>query len=108
LADPLGGGLADALAEINPKDLTSILNWEGALLIAIGDLPISLQLEGILQAWLPKINDDIIFADFVLYKIVRRIRTYNETKNKWIESCMSIALNTKKFSLVESLILVLR
>lgn len=43
LAVPLGGGLANALAEINPQNLTPIPNWQDAILVAIIDLPISLQ-----------------------------------------------------------------
>jgi hypothetical protein len=108
LAGPLGGSLANALEEINPQDLISIPNWQDALLIAIFDVPFSPQLEGVLQAWLPKIPNNIFFADFVLYKIVRHLPTDNEMKNKWIESCVSIVLDTNNFSLIESIILVLR
>jgi hypothetical protein len=108
LAGPLGGGLAKALAEINPRDLTAIKNWEDALLIAIGDLPIPLQLNDVLQAWLPKINDDLPFADFVLYNIVSNWPTNHEIKNEWIKNCISLAIDANNFSLIESIILVLR
>jgi len=108
LAGPLGGGLANALADINPQDLTSIPNWQDALIIALIDLPISLQVEGVLKAWLPKTTDNIFFADFVFYEIVRYLPKDNKTRNIWIEHCMTMALNTKDFSLIESLILVLR
>ena len=108
LAGPLGGGLANALADIKPQDLISIPNWQDALLVAIIDLPISMQVEGVLKAWLPNTTDNIFFADFVVYEIVRNLSIDNETKNRWIKHCMTMALNTKDFSLVESLILVLR
>jgi len=108
LAGPLGGGLANALAEINPQDLTLIPNWQDALLVAIIDLPISLQTEGVLKAWLPKTMDNIFFADFAVFRIVRYLPKDNETRNRWIEHCMNMALSTKNFSLIESLILVLR
>lgn len=108
LAGSLGGGLANALAEINPHELISIPDWQDALRVAIIDLPISLQVEGVLKSWLPKITDNIFFADFALYKIVRYLPPDNEIRNKWIELCMSMALNTKNFSLIESLLLVLR
>src|SRR4030067_1542824 len=107
LAGPLGGGLANALAEINPQDLSSIPNWQDTLLVAIIDLPISLQTESVLKAWLPKAIDNIFFADFALFKIVRYLPKDNEIKNRWIEHCMTVALSTKNFSLIESLILVL-
>jgi hypothetical protein len=66
LAGPIGGGLENALEEINPEDLASISDWQDAIVVAIMDLPISLQVEGVLKAWLPKAPDNIRFADFVL------------------------------------------
>jgi hypothetical protein len=108
LAGPLGEGLANALADINPQDLISIPDWQDAILVAVIDLPIASQVEGVLKVWLPKITDNTFFADFVLYKIVRNLPANNETRNRWIESCMALALSTRNFSLTESLILVLR
>lgn len=108
LAGTLGGELANALADINPEELPSIQHWQDALLIAIIDLPISLQVEGVLKAWLPKANNNLFFADFALYKVVRQFPKDNETRNLWIGNCMATALNTKNFSLIESLILVLQ
>jgi hypothetical protein len=108
LAGPLGGGLANALAEINPQDLTSIPNWQDALLVAIIDLPISLQTEVVLKAWLPKTTDNIFFADFAVFRILRYLPKDNETRNRWIEHCMNMAVSTKNFPLIESLILLLR
>jgi len=108
LAGSLGGGLVDALADINPQDIASIPNWQDALLVAIIDLPFPLQVEGVLKVWLPKTTDNIFFADCAIYKIVRHLPKDNETRRRWIEHCMTMALNTKNFSLIESLILVLR
>jgi hypothetical protein len=108
LSGPLGGGLANALCDINFQEITSIPNWQNALLVAIIDLPISMQVGGVLKAWLEKTGSNIFFIDLVLYKIVRHLPKDNETRNLWIDHCMSVALNTKDFSLVESLILVLR
>jgi hypothetical protein len=108
LAGPLGGGLANALAELNPQDLSSIPNWQDALLVAVIDLPISLQTEGVLKAWLPKTTDNILFADFAIFRIVRYLPKDNETRNRWVEHCMNMALSKKNFSLIESIILVLQ
>ncbi len=107
LGGDLGGNLANALSELNPTELTEILNWQDALLLALMNLSISGQLVGVLDAWLPKINDDISFTDFVLYKVVRRLPTGHETRNRWIDNCSSLAISSKSFSLIESLILVL-
>jgi hypothetical protein len=108
LSGPLGGGLANALCDINFQEITSIPNWQDALLVAIIDLPISMQVGGVLKAWLEKTGSNIFFIDLVLYKIVRHLPKNNETRNLWIDHCMTMALNTKDFSLVESLILLLR
>jgi len=108
LSGPLGGGLADALAEIDLQEISLMPNWRNALLTAIMDLSFLPQLEGALNAWLPKISDNVVFADFILYKIVRYMRKDNTTRNDWITRCIDIAINSRNFSLVESLLLVLR
>ena len=58
LGGEFGGGLADALADLSPSELVKEYNWQNALLIAIMDLPFSLQFEGIIKAWLPKFYED--------------------------------------------------
>ena len=108
LSGPMGGGLANAIADIDLQDISLLPNWQDALLIAIMDLPLSQQVEGVLEAWLPKISDHIVFADLILYKIIRYMRKDNVTSNNWIERCIDIAINSRNFSLIESLLLVLR
>ena len=107
LAGPLGGPLANALEDLDIKELTSIPKWQDGLLIAVIDLPISMQLEGILRAWLPKACGDIRFADYVLFRIVKLLPRQSDIRREWIETCMAMAVDVKDFSLVESLILVL-
>jgi hypothetical protein len=109
LAGPLGGGLANAMEEVNPEDLASIPNWEDALLTAIIDLPISMQLEGVLMAWLTKVDHrSISFADYVLFKVIRALPKNSEIRGQWIQKCIALALECNDFSLIESLLLVLR
>jgi len=108
LGGELGGDLASALAELSPSEVTKEHSWQDALLVAIIDLPFSLQLEGVLKAWLPKLHEDIDFSDFVLYKIVRYIPKENDIKKEWIDNCIVMAKANKNFSLIESLLLVLR
>jgi len=108
LSGPLGGGLADALADIDLQEISLLPNWQDALLVAIMDLPILQQVEDVLNAWLPKISDHIALADLILYKIVRYMRKDNATRNNWIVRCIDIAINSRNFSLIESLLLVLR
>ncbi len=108
LSGPLGGGLADALVDIDLKEFSLLPNWQDALIIAITDLSLLQQLEDVLDAWLPKISGHIVFADLILYKIVRYMRKDNATRNNWIVRCINIAINSRNFSLIESLLLVLR
>ena len=90
----MGGGLADALADIDLQEISLLPNWKDALLVAIMDLPISQQVEDVLNAWLPKISDHIALADLLLYKIVRYMIKDNATRNNWIERCISPYNNT--------------
>ncbi len=103
----LGGGLAEMLSELNPSEITREHNWQDALLTAIIDLPISLQLVGILETWSEKLDEDINFTDFILFKIIRNIAKNSEIWEKWVSGCVSLALATKNFSLIESLLLVM-
>jgi hypothetical protein len=108
LSGPLGGGLADALADIDLQEISLLPNWQDALLVAIMDLPVSQQVESVLKAWLPKMSDNIALADLILYKIVRYMRKDNATRNNWIVRCIDIGINSRNFSLIESLLLLLR
>ena len=108
LSGPSGGGLVDALADIDLQEISLLPNWQDALIIAITDLPLLQQVEGVLEAWLPKISDNIALADLILYKIVHYMRKDNVMRNNWIERCIDIAINSRNFSLIESLLLVLR
>lgn len=107
LAGPFGGPLANALQDIDINELTSVPNWQDGLLIAIIDLPISMQVDGILKTWLPKAVANIRFADYVLFKIVRCLSRESNTRREWIKLCLEMAVETKDFSLIESLVLVL-
>ncbi len=107
LAGPLGGPLANALEGIDIHELTSLPKWQDGLLIAVIDLPMSMQVDGILRAWLPKAIGNIRFADYVLFKVARYLPRQNDTRRDWINTCMAMAIDSKDFSLVESLILVL-
>ncbi len=108
LSGPLGGGLEDALSDIDLQEISLLPNWQDALIIAITDLPLLQQAEDVLEAWLPKISDHVALADLILYKIVRYMRKDNATRNNWIKRCIDIAINSRNFSLIESLLLVLR
>jgi hypothetical protein len=107
LAGPLGAGLLSALVDIEPRDLAGMPNWQDPLLVAVMDLPFNGQVDDVLEVWLPHLAVDIAFADFVLFRIVRRMSPDNPVRARWIDGCRELALETRDFSLVESLILVL-
>ena len=107
LAGPLGGPLANALEDIDINELTIVPKWQDGLLIAVIDLPMSMQVEGILRTWLPRAIGNIRFADYVLFKIARYLPRQSDTRRDWLNACMAMAIDSKDFSLVESLMLVL-
>ncbi len=100
LGGELGGGLANALSELKPSELTNEDNWENALLTAIIDLPFSLQLEGILETWSEKLDEDINFTDFVLFKVIYNVSPKSQIWEKWVDNCISLALRSQYFSLI--------
>jgi hypothetical protein len=101
----LSEGLVEALSSLNPAELTKIDRWRNPLLVAIIDL--NWQREQILEAWLPKIRDEIAFTDFVLFKIIRNCSEESNVIKEWIKACLVLAKEANSFSLTESLLLVL-
>lgn len=104
----LGDDLADALAEVNLDELTSLPKWEGALEIAVRDLPLPGQATSLLESWLERANQNLRFFDGVLYRLVRYLPKDHPVRIKWLIAGISLAVQTCDFSLVESLIPTLR
>lgn len=107
LAAPLGGPLIRALSDMDSSELISIHGWEGAIEIAIGDLPLSGQAEEVLKAWIPKIGVNLSFDDVVLFRIVRYVRKDRPVRTAWIDAAVVRAVLIGDFSLTETLILIL-
>lgn len=101
----LGGPLADALADVSLDELTSLPKWDGAVEIAVRDLPFS---GSVLECWLARADENLRFFDFVLYKLVRYLPEGHPLRTKWVTQALSLATQTRDFSLTESLILTLR
>ena len=108
LGEEAEDGLAAVLANLKPSQLVKEYNWQDALLVAVMDLQSSLQLESIINAWLPNINEDIGFSDFVLYKIVPFLSAQSTIRQRWINQSIALAKCMKNFSLIESLLLILK
>lgn len=108
LAGDLGGPLANSLSDIDLNELQTCRHWADATEIALRDLPLGIsQIEGVLKAWLPHADQHIRFLDRVLFKIVRYLPAASSIRADWIGVSEEVALSTKDFSLVESLILIL-
>lgn len=103
-----GGLLANALAEVNLDELTSLPKWHDAIEIAVRDLPLLGQVTSLLEHWLGRANSNVRFFDVVLYKLVRYLPEEHPVRVEWIAEGIALAVETRDFSLVESLILTLR
>ncbi|MBU4179873.1 MAG: retropepsin-like domain-containing protein [Desulfobacteraceae bacterium] len=104
----LGGPLADALADVNLDELTSMPNWEDAIQIAVRDLPLPGQATALFESWLERAHQNLRFFDVVLYKLIRYLPEDHSVRVEWIVRGVYLAIQTCDFSLVESLILTLR
>jgi hypothetical protein len=104
----LGGPLADDLADVNLDELTSLPKWNEAIEIAVRDLPLPGQATSLLERWLTRADENIRFFDVVLYKLVRYLPQEHTVQAQWIAKGIALAVETRDFSLVESLILTLR
>jgi hypothetical protein len=129
----LDGSLIDPLANMNIDDLVALPNWDNALLVTWMDLRFSDsdQWEYLLKSWLdipnPNTMDSIHhpslsrtlykctdqysfirFCDFVLYKLVRPLSKNRSIREQWINKCIELAVETRLFSLTESVLLTLR
>lgn len=75
---------------------------------AVRELPLPDQVVTLLESWLPHAGKRIRFFDVVLYNLVRCLPETNIIRTQWINKGIAIAVQTKDFSLIESLILILR
>ena len=108
MAGELGGGLTKTLANIEPKEIVKLHNWEDALIIAFYELQFREQKEEVIRNWLPKIRDSFRFTDWVLFKMVRSLPKMSRARIDWIDECIEIAQKHKHFSIAETLCMVLR
>jgi hypothetical protein len=108
VAGDVGGPLANSLSDIDLNELQACQHWADATEIALRDLPLGVpQIEGVLKAWLPQTHQHIRILDRVLFKIVRYLPATSSIRADWIRVSEEVALATKDFSLVESLVLVI-
>ena len=104
LAPP--GPLFRLLGEVTQADLVPFREWQDALWLAFMTLLGSSQVDEVLAVWVERPASDVRLTDLVLFRIVRNMRV-SPTRQAWIDRAAGMALRTRDFSLVESLILVL-
>ncbi len=108
LAGGTGFGLVEPLCSLEVRNYTRLRDWDDCLQMAFMHLPLPEQREKILEAWLEKVNDNIRFADVVIFYIVRSLPSKMKVQKSWIEACASLACRSEDESLVESLAWTLR
>jgi hypothetical protein len=97
-----------ALSELESPDLVVVPGWEGALEIALRELPIAGQVAGVLGVWIPRVGQNPRFDDVVLFRVVRYMRGDIPARDQWIRATVLVAVATSDFSLIETLLLTLR
>ena len=107
LDNELGGLLADAISEVNLDELTSIPEWNDAIWIALRELPLP-RANSVLDYWLVRSKDDLRLFDVILYKLVRFLPEEHPSRVQWIGKGIALAVETRDYSLTESLLLTLR
>ncbi|MBA3632043.1 MAG: hypothetical protein H0W58_04410 [Acidobacteria bacterium] len=103
-----GSKLVEILSELDIEEFTQLQNWGECLRLAFYDLRFPFLQTEILTEWLPKINDNIRFTDWILFYVVRYLPDNNEVRNAWISKCADLAVESQDESSIESLIWTLR
>jgi hypothetical protein len=81
----------------------ALSNWQDCLRVTFTDL--QPQVQGrVLIAWLDAVGEDVGFADFVLFYLVRPLLFQPDVKEAWIRRGIQLALTTLDESLVETLV----
>ena len=99
--------LQSSLESVDLQELTSHRDWREALQVTAIDHRMSIDWGRVLSSWLPFAKEHIDFADHVFYYLVNRVPCGRQTRDKWLATCIDLALNTKHTSLLESLVRIL-
>ena len=106
-----GPDLAESLSTLSLVELCTHREWDNALRIALGEITDAAQMDKVLCAWLPAINQHVAVADIVLFYFVRRGALFApmsiEVLRMWMDACVALACETHNESLVESLVYTL-
>lgn len=94
--------LADELAEMQPDELRSASQaWGPCLYWAISRLATGADFDTVLNAWTPKLKDNIWFADHVLFYSLRM--SSRPSSQDFLNECIRLAEVSTNLSLVETI-----
>lgn len=99
-----GFELSNQLAQLSPSEIVNLPNWEDYIRLAFIEILLPGPKEKILEAWILKLDEEIYFADVVLFYIIRSFPLEMTITKDWINKCILLAINFKNESLIESLI----
>ncbi|GAB6283328.1 MAG: hypothetical protein STSR0008_20900 [Ignavibacterium sp.] len=99
-----GFELAKQLSELSPSDIVNLPNWDNCIRLAFFEIVLLGPKEKVLEAWFSKLDKEIYFADVILFYIIRSLSFEMSVTKEWINKCISLAIDFKNESLIESLI----
>lgn len=105
----LGGSeLANMLSEIAPSEIMKLPNWTDCIRLSFFEITYPGHQEKVLNSWLINLENQVYFADPILFYVVRTLPFGLSVGKNWVVKCVSMATETKNESLVESLIWTLK
>ena len=104
IAFDAGFALANQLSELTPSEIVKLPNWDDCIRLAFFEIPLPGPQEKVLTSWLHNLHNDVQFADVVLFYIIRSLPFRESIGKDWIEKCVSLAIDTKNESLIESVL----
>ena len=107
IAGKNGFQLADILSALKPAEIVTLPNWQDCVQLAFFEISLPGTQEKVLESWLPEIDNQIHFADVVLYYVIRTLPFRESVGKNWIERCIALSNTSRNESLVESLLFVL-
>ena len=102
------GHLAAELENLPLSEFLKLPHWDGQLCIAFAMLKDGVLRAGILHRWLESCPDNARFVDVVMFYLLPHAFVSPEIKEQWVAKAVGIAVASRDYSLIESLVWRLR
>ena len=102
------GHLAKELENLPLLDFLKLQHWDGHLCVAFTMLKDGDLQAGILRRWLESCPDNARFLDVVMFYLLPHAFVSPEIKEQWVTKAVGIAVTSRDYSLIESLVWRLR